>query len=221
MLELEDDEDVSAAGGGAATVAFNSSQVDAVNRTVYTRTFASIAAGKVVVSVTGGGGGTFTVSGITVGGAATTEVISVADNEAVAGIWQLNDYAGGSSVDVVVTWTGTKGRCGVGVTVLGNAAAAASATATSVANPSVPVGGIDVPANGAAVAVVFTNGSTDRTHTWAELDEDFDEVIETTVGSHSGASKAFAAEQTALAIGATQSGTSTDEAFVAASWGPV
>ena len=209
----------------AVTIEFTASAVDSVNATTFT--FSSQSLGtvasdrKIVVNVSGGEGGVFTVSSVTVAGNSATQVVtSTLDGETINDLWQV-DVPTGSTGDVVVTWSGSKGNCGIGVYAVFGAAASATDTGTSNANPGTDT--LNIPANGVAIAgyTLVGVGNNDRTTTWTNLNENYDETQESAGGvTQTGAHSTFSNEQVALAITGTPSGTTLTEAMSMASWGP-
>jgi hypothetical protein len=147
---------------GAATCNFLASAVDSVNRTTYTFTGFTATAGtkKLVVAMDADGAGSGqTVSSVKVhvpnvaGDAAGTALSGigslVTDSEAMCQIFQLNSFSG-TGFEITVTFSASKGNCGVGVYEVFNAATVAGTPGTSTANPS--SASIDIPANGVAIA---------------------------------------------------------------------
>jgi hypothetical protein len=134
---------------------------------------------KIVVCVSGGGGGIFTVSGVTVDGEACAAATPGAlDAETYTRIYEVNFAGGdtGATGDIVVTWTGSKGNCAIDVYELFDASAAAVGTPISATGTNPMTGNINAPAKGAVVAIAAQGGSGDRTFSWTNLTENNDAI---------------------------------------------
>jgi len=206
-----------------ATVVFTDNNVDPANQIAYT--FSSQAIGtalptrKVVVAVgcMPSASAVRTVSTLTVGGISATlvkQVNQASGNYPAIEIWQA-DVPTGTTADVIVTWNAGCIRCGIGVWAVYDAASAADDTGNSTASPLTNT--LNIPANG--VAIGYSMSGASATHSWTNLTEKFDETVEGGM-THSGASDAFAAEQTGLAITDTLSA-GGEQLMALASWGPV
>lgn len=217
------------AGGGAAaaTVTFTDSSVDATDATAYTFSTQSIGTAaadrKIVVAADTAGGAASAdgVSGITVGGEALTQVaatIAPLGDETQVELWQ-GTITTGTTADIIVTWNGAHGRCGIGVWAVTGAGAAASDTVEDNSSTTAETGTIDVPAGGVLIAAVVHTATGTKTHVWTGPTEDYDEEVESNIG-HSGASLAYAAAQTGLTVTATFSAAVDQGAMVGAAWGP-
>lgn len=202
------------------SVVFTDSSVDPTDLTVYT--FSAQALGvaspkrKIVVGVSLGLAAR-TVTSLTVQGISATLVraqagAGVIDNE----LWQANVPAG-TTGDIVVTCSAASDRAGIGVWAVYNAASAAFATAGSAANPL--SASLNIPQGGIAIGV-GSGYASPLTYTWANLTENYDEVVEANM-IQTGASAFFAAAQTGLVITATPAGGITDQSMALASWGPL
>ena len=208
----------------ACTVTNTASPVTTSNATSHTFSGESIGTAstgrKIVVVASGSGGSTGVVSGITIDGNAMTEVVSAPlDGEAYATIYERNNFNTGTTAEFIVSWSGSKGNCGLGVfAVTGATGENTILTGTSNAdNPSATIGILN---KGVAIGgVVSPHSSGLTTHSWTNLTEAYDEQVETTQ-SHSGASVASSSASASVTITATQSQATDNEAFVVASWGP-
>jgi hypothetical protein len=194
-----------------------------VNATTFT--FSSQALGaaasdrRIVVAVGAGGGSVGTASGVTVGGVTATQVVHAAlDVEANSSIWWAA-VPTGTTGDVVVTFTSSKGNCGVSCYRLTGADMVLS-TATDVAAGSgaASLGTVGTPDNAVVVGNVYLTegGGATRTNTWAGLTENLDDEIEG--GSiHSTASGLITSAL--VSATATPSGSTSNEVFTLASFG--
>jgi len=209
-------------GGGsrAATVAFASSAVDSVDRTIYT--FSGVAIGtatldrKVVVSPVGNiGAGGGAVSTVTVGGISASLVVAIIGGVQSAEIWQA-DVPTGTTADVVVTWAAEQARSGIGVFAVTGAASGASDTATSTADPMSTT--LTIPANGIAIGVGTDNAG--GPFAWTNLTERYDEPLEGAI-DHTGASDAFITHEVGRTITCDPSGASSSPAMALAAWGAI
>ncbi len=125
--------------------------------------------------------------------------------------------AAGTSAEIVVTWSGGQGRCGIAFWSVYGAAATVSDTLTSLANPM--TGTIDCPAGGVIIAYMFSPaGGGGRTITWVGVTEKFDETVDTEV-IHSGASDVFADAQSSLTVSATASASLARQVMLVISFG--
>lgn len=218
-------------GATPATVTFGASQVDGVNATTFTftsHTLNSPAGAKIVLGVAGMGvGAGITISSVKIhnpdvgtdptGTSLTTIHTAVADGELLLQPWQCTLSSAATTVTLVVVWSSSKGSCGVGSHVVVGAAAAVYETpVTSTANPA--TGNVNCPANGVIISFASHGHSTVRTYGWTNLTEKYDETVEAGNIGHSGAADAFATAQSSLAVTATPSSTTTNNAFVAFSY---
>jgi len=191
---------------------------DAVNRTVYTFSsvsFGDASSGRVIVVNAGAGTSSArTISSVTIGGVTATQAAQAAMSESCNGTFYAV-VSTGTSGDIVVTYSGSCNRSGIGVWGLAGAAATAHDTVSdSASNPiALP---LSIPASGAAIGGCYTNGAT---HSWANLTENFEQNPEAS-HLHSGASATFEEEQTDLAIAVTLSSASM-ETGSAVSFGPI
>lgn len=119
-------------------------------------------------------------------GTACTQVVGVSVTANSAEIWQCTK-ADGTTGELVVTWSGTCLRSGLGVYNATTVAAAASATVTDTTDPLSQ--SLTVPADGFIVAVAC--GITGTAFNWgAALTENYDELVESS-SYHTGASAQF------------------------------
>ena len=209
------------------TVSFVASYVSTATATTYTFSSASIgtaAANRKVVVGISAITGDHPVSTVTVGGNSCSRVVATYNgaNLEPTELWQV-DLAAGTTGDIVVTFTsgGNMDCCGIGVWAVYGATGEAYRYNSDAARPAVAT--LDIPAGGVAIGVVgHRTNTTPDAYAWTNLTENYDETIQASTGSQSGASDAFAARQSALSItaDATQAGARV-ETMAIASWGPV
>jgi hypothetical protein len=152
---------------------------------------------KIVVAVGAARAAAFALNTVTVGGVTAYKLVEREDNdgasEATASLW-IADIPTGTTGDVVVTFSAAAARCGVAIFRL-TGSGPVSFTTLADGTDADPTGTIDVPANGGAIAVSYTNAAT--TTTWTGLTERNDTTME---GAFSSASDQFAALQEALTV---------------------
>lgn len=149
------------------------------------------------------------ISSMTIGGVSATVVGTSTKCE----IWQAN-VPTGTTGDVVITFSGTNQRVGIGVWAVYAAASAASQVSTSTANPPSVTSHV-IPTNGCCIAVAAIQDDS-NTYTWSNLTEDYDAVISGGNDTHSGAST-FSGYGT-YTITATVSSGGNARGMVCASW---
>lgn len=167
----------------------------------------------IVVTVGARAGTTETISSVTIGGVTATINVQSTSNNNIASVCIANVPTGATG-DIVVTFSGTMDRCGIGAwRATGVTSTTATDTGTSIANPLTT--NLDINAGGFAVAI----GRTDdiATATWTNLTEKFDEEIGAEGNFFSGASDEFVSAQTNLAVTCTWT-TSLRPVFAAASF---
>lgn len=185
------------AGGVASRmVSFTANAVQDSVLTTYT--FASQAIGtafvgrRIVVGVGAINAASRTISSVTIGGIAATQVAFVEGSGGGAfvpsGLF-IAQVDTGTTASVVVTYSAAANRCGIGVFALSNMTTnTASDSGTSTANPETKT--LAVPSGGVAIgyAAVFQSAGT-PTFGWSGVTERFDQILETAAssGSHSGA----------------------------------
>lgn len=206
------------------TITFAGSASDVANATNYS--FSSVAIGTassdriVIVGVvlsSASAGAPRTTSSVTVGGISATKIVERVntDRESVS-IWAAQ-VPTGTTATIAVNTSGSEGRAGVITWAMtGKSSVAAFATAFDSNTSSDPNATIDIPANGAAVAVATVGQNTSTT--WTGLTERHDSSVES-VSVQTGASDNFASAQTALSVTANFA-TNGQNSMVIASWGP-
>ena len=182
-------------GVGPVDCTFTDSAVSTANETTYTfssQDFGEAAANRYIV-VTAGGYDTSneTVSSITIGGVTATIAVQVTGNSVTAAI-AIAKVPTGATGDVVVTFSGNMENAGIGVYRLVNLqSATATDTGTDIAESSNALADdLTIPADGCGIGYAYIQSSnTDRTFSWTNLTETFDERVEdlTNDNCHSGA----------------------------------
>lgn len=186
-----------------AAVALTDSANNTTDLSTYTFSSRTIAPGKVVVTI-GLSNNTVTVSTVTVAGNSASLILRQTVGGVSVEMWEV-DISSGTTADVVVTCSGTSGRCFIQLYSLTNVAASTHHT-NSAATTSTT---LNIPANGVAIAA--GHDSSGGVSTWSGLTEDVDDVAE--AASSTSASDAFATQQTGLTVSA-----SSADAIIAASW---
>lgn len=213
------------AGGdaaGTAAITFAASAVDTTNVADSTYTFTAHSIGTaatdryVIVTTQIRGGVGFTVTSCTVGGAATSTVVTNEDGGTNVQIWITSSpVTSGTTADIVVTVGGgvTVFCCGIATyAVTGLASNVATATATQDTDNTAT--NLTVSAGGVAVAAAIVSGAT-PTFTWTNLTERFDATIEASGASHTGACDNSTSGGTLSITCDASSGTQTRQAFAA------
>src|SRR5690606_23430167 len=125
-------------------------------------------------------GGATTITGVTIGGIAATEVTQRTNNVThsdVAGIFIAADPTG-TSGNMVVNFGATMVRCAIGLyAATGLSSPTAHDTDSSIASP--PTVSLDVPANGFVIGAGLTAASSSATLTG--ITEDYDSPLESFV----------------------------------------
>lgn len=216
MLVVNELNGFNAAGAGVVDITFTDSAGDATNLTTYTLSslsFGTEAADRQIVVGVFGRTNSRTVSSMTIGGVAATQV--VAGNNASNGpndIW-MAAVPTGTTGTVSVTFSGAMIRAAVAVWRMTGANPTAVSTGSDVGTD--PSATINVPVNGGAVG--FCNSAATTSNTWVGLTEDLD----TTVEGHS-----YSAAHTNLPAGNASLLVQCDwinntvPVFATASWGP-
>lgn len=212
-------------GAKMAAVAYASANGEETGTNPKTWTAAGIgtaAANRyIVVGVFNRSAGAVTVSSVTVGGTACTQLVTLdgdsGANTSRADLWITNSaITSGTTADIVITFSGTPARHGYvawAVTSIGSTTA--SATSSSSADPSTTT--INISAGGVAIGLGFS-GLDGTTSTPTGLTENVDASFGSS-SSYTGLSKAFAAAQTGLSVGCDFA-TTTNQAFVVAALSP-
>lgn len=184
------------AGRVPRSVSFTANAIQDAVLTTYT--FATQAIGtafvgrRVVVGVGAINSASRTISSVTIGGIAATQ-IAFAEGSGSGVFVPSGLYIAqvdiGTTASVVVTYSGSANRCGIGVFALSNmTTSTASDSGTSTANPETKT--LAVPPGGLAIgyATVYQSGGT-PTFGWSGATERFDQILEASAssGSHSGA----------------------------------
>lgn len=207
------------AGGEKAypTVEFSNKalQSSTADQTVYT--FSGIDIGEehstrlLVLRIHGGGGSSRTLSSVTANGNACTLITEpTASGEECAIAYVL--LPTGTTVEVIVTWSGGYGRCAVQPTVLygvQNTTPSSSSIRQSSTSSSVSVTGV----TGGVVIAATTTGSDVR-HTYTNVTESYDQGVESNIGVSGG--EALVGADGSISV--TSASSSTARELVAAAW---
>lgn len=211
-----------AGGGGPVTISLTDHAVDSSDSATYTFTSRAIGTAssgrKIVVGIArNSGGAAGAVSSVTIGGISATKITGVNYvSESSAELWQA-DVPTGTTATIVVVWANSGLRMGIGVWALTNAAASAhDAQTASNGAPGMSVS-INCPANGAVLGCASNGGAS--TWTWTGIAEQYDEGTEGGVRYQSGASSAFATQQTGLSVTASD-GSGGSVTMAVCSFGP-
>lgn len=205
----------------AAVVTYVSTATDTSNGAIYTFTGQNIgtpAADRYLVVEVGGSGGTTTLSGVTVGG--TPMTIHVQSNNATgcSAICGLL-YPSGSTADIVVTFSGSKNRAGIGVHTLNKLQSTTPVHTNSAfdsTNADVSTT-INYQEGGAVIGAAWVVAANGQSWTWTNLTEDFDSTVESNdVGT--AANKATTSTVSGETITATLSTTGKNKILAVASW---
>tara|TARA_R110002020_G_scaffold467684_1_gene691461 strand:+ start:358 stop:1017 length:660 start_codon:yes stop_codon:yes gene_type:complete len=171
------------------TGSFASSGVSTADLAAYT--FSGVALGTaatnrhIVIAATTAGGSAADASSVTVGGVSASLVVRASGSDHTRAELWIASVPSGTTGDVVITWSGTKDRCGYAAWAMYGASASASDTATD--SDTTPSFTIDVPANGYLIAGAGFNGpSSVPTATWTGVTEDYDETTKPNSGQTGG-----------------------------------
>jgi len=204
------------------TGSFASSGVSTADLSAYT--FSGVALGTaatnrhIVVAAATGTASAADVSSLTVGGVSASLVVRASGSDHTRSELWIASVPSGTTGDIVITWSGTKDRCGYAAWAMYGASASASDTATDA--DTTPSQTIDVPAGGYLIAAFSGNGSgAARTATWTGPSENYDETIQDNF-TQTGASDAYAAAQTGLTVSISFSGAMSLAAMSVASFTP-
>lgn len=176
----------------------------------------------VVVGIWGRDAGTTAdISSVTIGGSAATQIVKARVNPVntnIAAIYALL-VTTGTTADIVLNFNETMVRAGIIVWKMTGHGGVATAdfTATDVTSSDPLSTTIDVPANGAAVAIAVNGSGSSNTTTWTGLTEAIDSVIGT--NTMTGANADFVAAQTGLSVQADWSADESESVLAVASWG--
>lgn len=207
-----------------ATISFEASEIKATNATVFTHTAMALgtASGdrQIVVAIDALNVAALrTILSVTVAGVTATELVFASVNQGLrythAAIY-IATVPAGATGDVVITWSGSQERASCATYAVYGALSTADDTNTSTADPMVAT--LDIPANGVAVGVAHGE-STPTAFVWTNLTEDYDEFVEAT-SYHTGASDAFATQQSALSITCDPNVAAATRIMALASLGP-
>lgn len=208
-------------GGVNPKMQFINSYVDPNNFTTYT--FSSVSFGEptnrslVVVYVSGHDQNSRSISSVTIGGVAATEVTASSAGIMCGGLYQA--YVSGASGDVVVTFSGECDAAGVGVWALYDLQSTTASSAASNASTSTSVAvNVNTLANGFLIAGGAARTGTTRTYSWTNATERFDATYTGSNSGHTGADFDTTTAETPRAITVTASGSISRIVISSAFW---
>jgi len=208
-------------GAAAAVVSFESSAVDGNSATIYT--FSGVALGAaaadryIIAGVSGDSAGDTTITTVTIGGVAATELMDGSNSQANMGFF-IAAVPTGTTGDVVVTFSGSKARAGCAcwrATGLASPTPHATLQDTTLSG-AVLSGTINVPSNGFVIAYDACDGTI--TTTWVGVTEDFDEARDGTNRYHSGGFDLVPGGETGRTVSATYASAPTAQIMQAVSF---
>lgn len=194
IAAVSDTIDAPVSGGGTVAIsntagATSVSGTDAASYTFAAQSLGSAAADRrIYIGVCARGAATPSILSVTVAGVVASPIGTITHGSTLSRTsLYVADVPTGTTGDVVVTFTATVLRCGIGLwRVTGaNSFAVSTQVATSTADPA--TANLTIPANGGAIGYGFTSHSTPLTHAWTGMTEEFDSVVETNF-THTGAS---------------------------------
>lgn len=176
---------ISASVTAPASVTFIASPIDASGLTTYT--FSSVAIGvvgasdAVFVVVNGENISSGTINSVTIDGETMTEIVSIGslgagESGRKSAIYAIKSSTLATSSDVVVTWSSTASRCGIGAYVGENISNITAFDTLSVNSGDPMTGNINVESGGIIIAGARDNSTS--TYTWTNLTEDYDVTVE-------------------------------------------
>jgi len=200
----------------SVSVTYITNAVDATNGSSFSFTSTSFgpaaADRKIVIGVSSenGGSGERTISALTVGGVSATQLVRSyqAGNDCVAELW-IATVPTGTSGTVAITWSGSVRACGIGVWAVNGASSTAFDTASNSQTSSISAVAVTTSCEAGGVIIGMVGGGQANpvsSYSWSNANEDFDATVDAgDRATHSGASNAYAAAQSSLAITVTPS----------------
>lgn len=149
--------------------------------------------GRALIGVVGRAGDARTITGVTIGGQAATQIVFKDQGGSSFSAFYLGPV--GANGNVVVSWSSGVNRCGAVFWPLENLASATAAHTTSAGGAGLSFS-LNVPAGGAGFAIIFAGG----TSTWTGLTERYDQEFSASGQWVSAASLGFVAAQTGLSV---------------------
>lgn len=199
-----------AGGGSSLDLTFRHSSVFATDAGGYTFAAFSIGAAsatrRVIVALTIGASGAAALTTATIGGVAATvdfDSLTSANNRRLYFISAV--VPTGTTADVVVNFDTTIGRCGIGAWTIADGAATGE---TDLIDTTTLSGTLTVAtsAGDAVIAAGISSGQSGIAYAWTGATERYDELIETTLGHHSGADKVATGASTSISFTQTPGG---------------
>lgn len=207
-------------GGVDATIVYTDHAEDTSDATTYTfttRAIGTAATNRYVVAAIGLANSPVpTISSVTIGGVSATLVVQTTGTFERTAFW-IAAVPTGTTATVVVNCAASI-RCSIGLWALYDLN---SATATDTDSSASSTGTVNLDISAGGVAIGYSNtftSATARTFTWTNLTEGFDVAYDGNNQSVTGASAAFAAAQTGLALTSTPSAGVTSATHIFASF---
>jgi hypothetical protein len=212
-----------AVAAAVAAASFIGSAINTVDGTSFTFTSQDIGAADgtrlVVVAVVAAAGTASDPTSVTIGGNGATKAVGRTESTiGTVSIWYLA-VATGTTANIVVNFSASHARCGIGVFRLVNlvsntptATGTGGGSGITTANANVNVTG----PNGIVVAVGNSTNTAVATHTWTGVTESYDQTVEGTTAQSGGFASGLATE-TPRTINDTIS-TANILAVVSAAW---
>lgn len=219
MTTFVDSYRFAAAGGGAATVDYVANYTSASDAATYTFTAADIGTADsdrtvvVAVASTRFANPATVISSVTVGGLSATELIqfnNTPGDTGVVGLYAI-DIAAGTSADIIVTFSGSGSRCGIGV----YRCTGISTTPNDTASTGASGGSESVAATTGGAVIGVAHVAANAGFTWSGLTEMYDARIASENGAHTGASLEV---PSATTVSASWSGSTNTPATAYAAW---
>lgn len=208
-------------GLAAATVSNTSTGNSGSNLTAYTFSGLAIGAaitGRKVVVIASGFVSSDTINSVTVGGVSATTVLEQAVADGFLEMWQVEmPTSGGTTGDVVVTFSAGVCNCAVGVYAIFGAAFAAHDTGSDTTDTLSDT--LNIPVGGVAIGGAFSANGASASFVWTNLTEDYELQHGAENTFQTGASGALEAE-VARTISCAVTNESSGVAMVLASWAP-
>lgn len=195
-------------------IGFTQDQSDQTN---YTFTGVNIGGPGLIVVVAHGGGGTRTLSSLTIGGVAANIIAATNGSLNPCAVIAWLRVASGTTADIVVGWSGGQNRCAIEVyRITGNLsdAPAAATQQQSSATTALSIN-LAIPAGGAAV--VGASHVSSGAFTWTNLTADYDVTVDTS-GNTQCSGGHFSKYNGVTPLAITAAATSSAMSLSGASW---
>ena len=209
-----------------ATITYTDKGVDGADGTTYSftgKSFGTASADRyIIVGVGATSDFTNSISSLTIGGVTATQRVyrsgSLSGAYANAAIF-IAAVPTGTTGTVAVTWASTNYRCSIGVWATTGLTGAGAATDTDSGAADPTTVAMNCDAGGVMVGYGHSyDAGADGSHTWTNLTENFDELVEGGASYHTGACAAFASAQSGLSVTCDPANVFNSAAFVFASF---